>query len=383
MKKRHRTIDDKVTFLRDGRNYPAPKRQVETIETHFAWVFLCGRYAYKLKKPVRHAAVDYRTLTAREHGCREELRLNRRLAAPVYLSVVPLTSRDGALRFGRHGPIEDWLVKMRRLDLSHMLDRTLARRALSAAEVDRLIGMLTRFFKGARPAPMAAKNYVGRLRREVFTNRRVLRRVGASIRQSLVDEVTRAQCDFIDRARELLGARGACVVEGHGDLRAEHVHLGRPLCVIDCLEFSRDLRLLDPAEELAYLALEIERLGRPVLAVDLVRRYRIASHDSVSDAIVSFYQSYRASTRAKLAAWHLDDPMIPDARPWLKRARSYLRDADRHVRRALESLPGDARPVVGGRPGIQQRRERRSGEQARHGLPEQRRDRQHAQFLVR
>jgi aminoglycoside phosphotransferase family enzyme len=377
------TTDDKVAFLSNGSNYPGPYRQVKTIQTHFAWVFLRGRYAYKLKKPLRHVAMDYRPRAARKRGCQQELRLNRRLAASVYLAVVPLRSRDGSLRLSGGGKVEDWLVKMHRLRSSQMLDRLLTRRPLSAVELDRLTARLARFFAHARRAPTASQCYAVRLRRVLSANRRALRRAGPSIDQGLVDAVTRAQRDFINRSSELLWSRGARVVEGHGDLRAEHVHIGRPLCVIDCVEFSRELRLLDPAEELACLTLETDRLGHPRLGADLLERYRLVSGDPVDDAVVNFYRSTRALTRAKLCIWHLGDPQFPQARPWIRRACSYVRDADRYTRQARDRLNRGRLGRYGNRPAVQQRRERRTGQDARNRLREQRRNLQHAQLLMR
>src|SRR5687767_4293968 len=74
--------------------YPHRPAQVEQVETHISRVFLAGERVYKLKKPVRFAFLDFSTCAARERACREELRLNRRLAAEVYLDVVPVV-RDG------------------------------------------------------------------------------------------------------------------------------------------------------------------------------------------------------------------------------------------------------------------------------------------------
>ena len=329
------TLQDKVAFLRDPRSYPGRPRRVEVIETHFAWVFLTTRHAYKLKKPVRHPAMDYRSVAARKRGCTNEVRLNRRLAPKVYLSTVPLKVHGGSLSLDGDGRIVDWLVKMRRLPASHMLTRVLSRRSVRSKELDRLVGCLTVFFNDADPVPMGRDRYVQRYRREVSRNENALRRAGSRIRQPLVRAVATMQKAFIQRAGTLLAQRGRHVVEGHGDLRAEHVSLGPPACVIDCLEFSRALRLFDPAEELAFLSLEIERLGHPRLAAELVCRFRLASGDDISDAIVSFYRSHRATTRAKLAVRHLGDPQFPDPRPWVARAHSYLRDALRDGRRAV------------------------------------------------
>ena len=82
----------------------------------------------------------------------------------------------------------------------------------------------------------------------------------------VADEARRAadrQADFLANHGDLLEARAAQgrIVEGHGDLRPEHVFLDGEPQVIDCLEFDRDLRLLDPVDELAFLGLECERLG--------------------------------------------------------------------------------------------------------------------------
>jgi aminoglycoside phosphotransferase family enzyme len=364
-------LRDKVSALREPKTYPGHVRHVEAIETHFAWVFLAGRYAYKLKKPVRHHAMDYRSIAAREHGCREELRLNRRFAPHVYLAVVPLTVEDHSLVIRGSGEVADWLVRMRRLAASAMLDRVLRRRALQRAELDRLCTALAGFFARSEAAPTGSAEYVARLRREVLANRRAIRNKGVQSCSALADAVSDAQREFIARASGLLAARAARVVEGHGDLRAEHVHLGPPVCIIDCLEFSRELRLLDPVEELAFLGLEVERLGWPELAAKIVSRVCTLRGDAVPEAIVRFYTSHRAATRAKLALWHLGDPQFPDARPWIARARSYLQDSHRHARLAIRLLEDEMLPIGGRRPAVEQRRKRFTGHHARHCLRQQ------------
>lgn len=375
-------LEEEVAFLRDPRSYAGRVTVVSAVETHFAWVFLSGRYAYKLKKPLRHKAMDYRTLASREHGCREELRLNRRLARGVYLSVVPLVRCNGGLALGKRGQVVDWLVRMRRLPDSRMLDHVLARRTLRTDELNRLVAILVRFFARARRAPMAVDTYLGRLRRQVAENRRVLRQAGPEVNQERADTVARLQRQFLGPARRLLAARAARVVEGHGDLRAEHICLGPPLCVIDCLEFSRELRRLDPLEEIAFLSLEIERLGRPALAAELVHRFVAARDDPVAAALMSFYKSHRACTGGKLAVGHLGDAQFPDPRPWLARANSCLREAERHAGRALRQLAADRSARGGRRPVLEQWRKRYPGEHAYQRFPKKRSDRQDSRLAA-
>src|SRR6476469_5504022 len=56
-------------------------------ETHIGVVFLVGDHAYKMKKPVTTAFLDFSTPQRRLAACRQEVELNRRLA-PVEPLVV-------------------------------------------------------------------------------------------------------------------------------------------------------------------------------------------------------------------------------------------------------------------------------------------------------
>ena len=90
-------IDELIRGLTRPEAYPAPPARVEVVQTHASVVFLTGSHAWKIKKPVDFGFLDYSTLALREHWCREEVRVNRRLAPSVYLGVVPVTrSPDGS-----------------------------------------------------------------------------------------------------------------------------------------------------------------------------------------------------------------------------------------------------------------------------------------------
>jgi uncharacterized protein len=331
---------EKVGFLADPRNYPHRPHSVKVVETHFAWVFLAGPRAYKLKKPLRQASLDYGTLAHRGHVCREELRLNRRLAKEVYRRVMPL-ARDsgGSLTLRQGGTITDWLIEMRRLPAGRMLDAVLSARSLRAGDLERLTATLAEFFlRRAGRRPMSEWSYRARLRGEILRNEKELcaPELGLDIRR--VFAVTGAQIDFLARSPGIFAGRGARLLDGHGDLRPEHVFLGtpsRPACVIDCLEFDARLRRLDPAEEIAFLALECVRLKAPRVADELIGRYRHATGDPVPRALFHFYISRRAAIRAQIAAWHLrDEAFAGTAQTWRARAQSYLGDALHHIQQA-------------------------------------------------
>jgi aminoglycoside phosphotransferase family enzyme len=124
-----------------------------------------------------------------------------------------------------------------------------------------------------------------------------------------------------------LEARAAAghILETHGDLRPEHVCLAGAPVFIDCLEFDRNLRITDPADELAGLAIECDFLGAPQVQPWLFEAYRQASGDAVSTQLVRFYSVQRALMRARMAAWHLDDPISDTLRAhWRTRASAFL-----------------------------------------------------------
>jgi aminoglycoside phosphotransferase family enzyme len=135
----------KVDFLSRPDAYDPRPAGVVRRETHMSWVFLAGNEVYKLKKPVRFPYLDFSTLARREAACRAELRLNRRLAPDVYLGVLPLVERAGALLIDGEGAPVDWLVKMKRLDERFMLDGILANGTLTIGQLDRLIEALALF----------------------------------------------------------------------------------------------------------------------------------------------------------------------------------------------------------------------------------------------
>jgi aminoglycoside phosphotransferase family enzyme len=330
------TLERKLAALRVPHTYPERTRRVTPVETHFAWVFLTERFAYKLKKPARQAGMDYRTLAARELGCRDELRLNLPLAPAIYLEVTPLVAHPGGLRIGGAGRVVDWLVKMRRLPARTMLDRRLRATPPKAVELQAIAHLLADFYARADRVAFAPLGYLARLERRMAENRAGLAEFGVRVDQRLAGHVVDGHRRLLDEAEEVIGARGAHVVDAHGDLRAEHVCLD-PLAVIDRLEFDRDLRLLDPHEDLALLALELERAGHGVLSQRLIAGIAASLEDVVPDFLTHIYMCQRAFVRARLAAWHLADPLYARDASWCRRTESLLRSAERHLRLAREA----------------------------------------------
>lgn len=325
-------LKEKVAFLSRPEAYAEAPARVERHETHMSWVFLTDAFAWKLKKPVQHPFLDYRSLAQRRHFCEEELRLNRRLAPTVYLDTVPLTCGAGdALQLGGKGEIVDWLVRMRRLPAARMLDAALARQAADPGEVAGVASHLAAFFVKAMPAPLPVEAYLGRFTHELALNRGTLHD-GA---YGLPHEVPLAVLDTLEtflveeRGTLLERLRSGRIIEGHGDLRPEHVFLGDPPAVIDCIEFDRALRLLDPFEELAFLAMECALIPGGAWAGRLIlERCATLLGERPPDRLLAFYTAFRACLRARLSVAHLQEPEPREPTKWQPRALRYLASAE-------------------------------------------------------
>ena len=318
---------DKVKFLTRADAYCPPVPEVACRETHMSQVFLAGDRVYKLKKPVSFPYLNFSTLVRREKACRAEVKLNRRLASDVYRGVTPLVLSEQGFGIGGRGEIVDWLVVMKRLDDSQMLDNVIRERRLHRWQLDRLVEILLQFYRHAKPVFIAPAVHVAELLRGLAYNRRVLLDPRLGIPPGSVRRVDAIQRRFVSERAGLLAerVRRRYIVDGHGDLRPEHIYLGDPVRIIDCLEFNARLRMVDPFDEIAFLCLECGRLGAAWAGEYLRRRIAHTLHDGHCDELFIFYRCYRAMLRARLSIAHLleANPRTPDK--WAPLARSYLR----------------------------------------------------------
>lgn len=301
--------------------------RIEVLETHMSWVVLAPDRVFKLKKPMRTTFLDFSTCAARERFCKEEVRLNRRLAPHVYLAAVPVSrAQDGELCLGGKGEAVDWLVEMRRLPKERTLNCALASGTASRQDIERVLTYLYSFLASAPAIQMEESHYLDCLESQQAENRRVLAGMAHALPREKVRNVLEILRQTIDLRPDWLfePLEKRRIIEGHGDLRPEHIYLTDPPAIIDCLEFNRDLRLLDPFDDLSYLALECTRLGAESLAAEVVDAYARRVGIRPPPPLLDFYRGYRATIRARLAIAHLFDWPRRDAGRWTAQARAYL-----------------------------------------------------------
>jgi aminoglycoside phosphotransferase family enzyme/predicted kinase len=282
----------------------AALKAAEVRETHISWVFLAGDRAYKLKKPVVLPFLDYGSPARRRRMCEEEVRLNRRLAPDVYLGVraVCETPKGLALGDAEDPRAVDYVVEMLRYDEEQTLAALLERGELRREDVAAVAETLASFH-AACPAAAPRGGAVHAVEHELDENfAELLPLAELRSERAHILSLWRFMSAFVAARRETFEARArrGRVRDCHGDLRAEHVVLDGTLRVVDCVEFDPSLRRLDVADDLAFLVMDLVRLGGERFVEPLLRAYRDAGGDPGDDATVAFFAAYRALVRAKV-----------------------------------------------------------------------------------
>ncbi len=326
-----------VAFLSRKDAYPHPTGRIERRETHVSQVFLAGDIVYKLKKPVTFPFLDASTLSRRKKFCQLELSLNRRLAPAVYLGMVPVVETPAGPQLGGRGRVVEWLVRMRRLPEDRMLDRLMARRAVSRADMMRIADRLTAFFKrAARSRSIDRYGSPAQVRELVLGNLQECQPfVGALFSEMDRQRLEAAFQQFLALHEPVLRqrVRQRRIIDGHGDLRCENICLTEPVSIFDCVEFQPAFRCGDMANDLSFLAMDVEFRGRQDLADALVARYRKRIEDPTFDVVLPFYKCHRSLVRGKVRglAWR-QHPTTAQGRRVRALARRHFNLALRYAR---------------------------------------------------
>jgi len=303
-------------------------------------VFLAGQFVYKLKRPVKYDFLDFSTVDKRKQACHEEVRLNRRLAPDTYLDIVSV-SRDseGAFQLnGKESPI-DWLVQMRRLPIEQTMDQMLSRGELRLEHVSRLARVLSEFYRNLPALELTIAEYRDRYIAHVRGNLNELLTVSHHCPAEAIHRIHGFQLQLLLLRPELFDQRvqAGRIIEGHGDLRPEHICFTDPLTIFDCIEFSFEFRRIDIADELSFLATECDFMGAPWIGQQLFQMME-ASIEGGTSVLIDFYKSYRACVRAKINALRADQLSGNQRDATAAAAARHLELADSYVQPWLHPL---------------------------------------------
>ena len=328
-----------VAALKRPETWPYPVDRVELVETHISWVFLVGDFAYKFKKPVNYGFLDFSTLEKRHFYCREEVRLNRRLAPQIYLDVIPLSGDPAAPQPGGDGEPFEYAVRMHRFDSDAGFDRLLAAGALTSEHIDEAARVIADFHASA-PVIDAAEDWgsARRVTAQVMENFDSIRpllptQIDDSATLRLFDRMAAASEAACREDEPLFRERHArgFIRECHGDLHLRNIVAWQDQVLpFDCIEFSESLRWIDTCCELAFLLMDLDDHGRPDFARRLLDAYLQHSGDYDALPLLDFYRAYRAMVRAKVISLRLaqlretDVALLEEMTRYLELAGSYM-----------------------------------------------------------
>lgn len=288
------------------------------IETHISWVLLIGQYAYKIKKPVNFGFLDFSTLEKRRFCCNEELRLNKRLAADLYLEIVPITGTPGHPQLGGTGTAIEYAVKMIRFPMGQLLSDYAKRGQLAADPIDQLGSIVADFHEAidrtGENSPYGDSANIKHWFDENFDH----------IRPLLTDDSQKQQLQEIQQwgdsewqnLADLMQQRKlqGYVRECHGDLHLGNMTLiNGKVTLFDCIEFNPLLRWIDVISEVAFLFIDLLHLGYNRYAYRFLNRYLQHTGDYQGLVLLRYYSVYRALVRAKVSLLRLTQQPADDA----------------------------------------------------------------------
>lgn len=300
--------------------YPSTTVPVQLIQTHVSYVLLTGDYAYKLKKPVDFGFLDYSTLEKRKHFCEEELRLNQRAAAELYLEVVPIakTQTDAGIHYqiGNDGEVVDYAVKMQQFPQETLLTSLFDRGELTEDLLLQLAQVIADFhLKTYTDDRIRSFGEVAQVREAFDQNfEQTEHYIGGPQTQQQFDE-TQAYCDrffaeqealFVDRMRH------DWIRECHGDLHLRNICCWNDkLLLFDCIEFNEPFRFVDVMYDIAYIVMDLEARQRRDLSTLFLNAYVEQTGDWQGLQVLPIYISRQTYVRAKVTSFLLDDPGVP------------------------------------------------------------------------
>ncbi len=317
--------------------YDHPIQSVRVIETHISWILLTGDYAYKIKKPLDLGFLDFSTLGKRLAACREEVRLNRRLAPDIYMAVVPITGTPEAPRVNGEGEAFEYAVKMRQFPDEATFDRLDAEGGMTAQHVEAIAATLARFHldscdKAAADSPYGTPGAVWKPVAQNFAQ--IAPHLENAADRDLLDALSRWSESEHARLAPLMAQRkqNGFVRECHGDL-----HLGNlawvdgRLVVFDCIEFSPALSWIDIQSDIAFFYMDLLQRGHTDWAWLFLNLWLEQTGDYEGLALLRYYAVYRAMVRAKVAAIRMAQLSGTEREAALKDVRALLGLAMRFI----------------------------------------------------
>ncbi|NLC36867.1 MAG: AAA family ATPase, partial [Alcaligenaceae bacterium] len=312
-----------LDFLKSASPHEAAE-PARIVETHISVILLQGGRAWKLKRAVLLPYADFSTPALRLSACQREVELNRRTAPSIYIGARRITREDnGRLAFDGSGELVDAVVEMRRFDEDTLFSRLAAANRLNRPLLTALARDIAAFHKEAEIRPVEGAASIA----TILALNEQSTEIGQVLGQEAVQGLRTALRTALEHHRERLDARARAgkIRLCHGDLHLRNLCLvdGRPT-LFDCIEFNETLATIDVLYDLAFLLMDLWKVGLPAEANWLMNRYLDESDENDGLPLLPFFMALRASIRAQVLATQAAMPDEPQRDALTAEAQTYL-----------------------------------------------------------
>lgn len=315
--------------------YPhAIAKKVKIIQTHASYLFLAGKYAYKIKKNVNFGFLDYSTLAKRKYYLQEELRLNKKIAPELYLEVIPISKCDNQFMLNNSENVIEYALKMHQFPQDNLLVNLLAVNKLTCDRFVELGKIVAQFHQNTETNDyIASFGTTAKIRIAFDENYQQTQKYIGIVQTKKQFEATKAYTDlfFIERENLFkLRIEQQKIKECHGDLHLKNICLWRDkIQLFDRIEFNESFRFVDTIYDVAFTIMDLEAQNKPDFANAFLNSYLEYTGDWTGLLLLPLYLSRQAYVRAKVNSFLLDDPQLNETELELvkKTAGTYYRQA--------------------------------------------------------
>ncbi len=289
-------------MLLNPANYDHPVESVELRDTHISWVFLTGDFAYKVKKEIKFGDIlDFSTLPRRKEFCYKEIELNSRFSSDIYIGVVNIDS-TGKINGDRN--IIEYGVKMKQMPENRLMSQLLAKNMVSLQAIKNIASEVATFHRNTDKVPeRGERKYIGEKWDENFRTTSQFRKVDQDFRDKIFGFMDGNKGLFKERINENR------ITDNHGDLQSQNIFImpDDVIKIFDCIEFNPLLRYGDVAEDVGFLAMDLDFWGKSDYSDIFLKEYIRQSGDELLEDIIHFFKSYRAYVRGKVYGFQAEN----------------------------------------------------------------------------
>ena len=327
---------DIAHHLKDKNIFPHRVSTVRVLETHISWVLLTGKYVYKVKKEVKFGRIlDFSTLSLRKYFCQKEVMLNRPLCGKMYQGVVKVVKIDHKFKIvnpKEYGKPLEFAVKMIEIPQRFRMDNLLRLRRINSEILDLLIEKIVAFHRLA-----CTNDTIAKFGRPHIMKSKIRENFATLCEFTKIESIFEKRLNhFVRNNKELFTKRieTSRIRDIHGDLYMSNIFFfkGR-FYMYDRIEFNDSLRYADVAEDVAFLAMDLDYHRRQDLRRYLIDQYIRKSNDTTLINLIYFMMCYKACIRAKVSIFrstelgneNVRQKCMNDAQNYFTLARNYLK----------------------------------------------------------